>query len=161
MHAVFPGQQELGGQLVADGQLGVAQRGELVFHLRLQAEAVPEDQVRGAQALDVLGGGLMGVRVPAWTDHGGDVHVGGDVGDGVGEVAGGGVHGRRARVVRVLGGATDEWDHRREGEQCDGAGESGHGWLPVRSFQWIELLRIKALNINFRNLGGLIWGHAC
>ena len=85
-----PGQEILFIELIAHRELLFSQRLELVHHLGLEVEAIPKYEVGVLHSLDIVRGGLVGVRITAGADHGGDIGFGGEVGCGIGQVAGGG-----------------------------------------------------------------------
>ena len=85
-----PGQEILFIELIAHRELLVSQGLELVHHLGLEVEAIPEYEVGVLHSLNIVRGGLVGVRITAGADHSSDIGFGGEVGCGIGQVAGGG-----------------------------------------------------------------------
>ena len=85
-----PGQEILVIELIAHRELLVSQGLELVHHLGLEVEAIPEYEVGVLHSLNIVRGGLVGVRITAGADHSSDIGFGGEVGCSIGQVAGGG-----------------------------------------------------------------------
>ena len=77
-------------ELVAHRELLIAQGLELVHHLCLEVEAIPEYEVGVLHSFNIVRGGLVSMRIATGADHGGDIGFGGEIGSGIGQVAGGG-----------------------------------------------------------------------
>ena len=125
-----PVQQQVGRKLVSHRELPLAQRGQLIDHLRLQVQPVPQHHIGRLDRLDVLGGRLVRMRITARPHHGGDLGIGSDVGDRVRQVAGRGVDRQwPLRWTPGIGGrgATDEQaSAHSKGDQNPNRGPMNH-----------------------------------